>query len=75
MLCYLVLYIIAHPTEKNPSVSVSMLASYYVLAFLPLPFLDTFFLDSESLVGFTDGSSSLESEPDLLISVTPILMF
>lgn len=52
----------------------SMLASYYVLAFLPLLFLDSVFLDSESLVGVTVGSSSLDSEAGLLISVTPILM-
>ena len=52
-----------------------MLASYYVLAFLPLLFLDTVFLDSESLVGVTVGSRDLESEPGLLISVIPILMF
>jgi len=51
-----------------------MLASYYVLTFLPLLFLDSVFLDSESLVGFTVGSSSLVSEAGLLISVIPILM-
>lgn len=61
-------------SEKNPGVHVSMLASYYVLAFLPLLFLDSVFLASESLVGVTVGSSSLDSEAGLLISVTPILM-
>ena len=61
-------------SEKNPGVHVSMLASYYVLTFLPLSFLDAVFLDNEPLVVFTNGSSSLESEPGLFISVTPILM-
>ena len=51
-----------------------MLASYYVLTLLGLSFLDTVFLDSEPFVVFTNGSSSLDSEPGLLISVTPILM-
>ena len=73
-LCYLILYIIAHNQEKDPGARVSMLASYYVLAFLPLLFLDSVFLASESLVGVTSGSSSLDSEAGLLISVIPILM-
>jgi hypothetical protein len=51
-----------------------MLASYYVWVFLALTFLDTVFLDSELPVGFADGSTSLVSEPGLLISVTPILI-
>ena len=61
-------------SEKNPGVRVSMLASYYVLTLLGLSFLDTVFLDSEPFVVFTNGSSSLDSEPGLFISVTPILM-
>jgi hypothetical protein len=55
-------------------VLVSMLPPYYVWLFFNLTFLDAVFLDSESFVGFTNGSTSLVSEPGLLISVTPILI-